>query len=82
MADDTETEDTETEDTEERRRANTSSLTPAQGTDGYTVRQDFQFGRAGVQSINSPGCDRNHGSGRCLFGWLGGRCLFEFGKHF
>lgn len=35
-----------------------SSFTPV-GTDRYTVRQDFQVGRSGAQSLSSPGSDRN-----------------------
>ncbi|MDE6394799.1 MAG: DUF4968 domain-containing protein [Duncaniella sp.] len=37
----------------------TSSLAPVTGTDSYSVRQDFQFGRADVQTIATPGVDKN-----------------------
>lgn len=37
----------------------TSSLTPVPSTGRYAVRQDFQFGRSGAQSITTPGVDRN-----------------------
>ena len=35
------------------------SLTPVPGTDRYTVRQDFQIGRSGAQSIFTPGNEKN-----------------------
>ena len=37
----------------------TSSLTPEAGTDRYTVRQDFQIGRSGAQTVTTPGADKN-----------------------